>query len=167
MTILHQIVIIQIIRNAIVRNIIIFGMEDKMDTSFHYLLMANHTLLQKRFLNRLHDTCLTLGQPKVLDYLNEHNGASQKEIAAGCHIEAASLTSILSRMEEKGMIERKMLNGNRRSLYVFLTDFGKELQDRVNHEFINIEEMAFAGISEKKRQRFMDTFLKVYKNLSL
>lgn len=137
-----------------------------MRTSFHYLLMANQALLHKRLLNGLSDTCLTLGQPKVLDYLKEHNGVSQKEIAAGCHIEAASLTSILSRMEEKGMIERKMLNGNRRSLYVFLTDFGKELCDTVEQEFRNIEEIAFEGITEEERQRFMDTFMKIYGNLT-
>ena len=137
-----------------------------MNTSFHYLLMANQALLHKRLLNGLSDTCLTLGQPKVLDYLKEHNGASQKEIAAGCHIEAASLTSILSRMEEKGMIERKMLNGNRRSLYVFLTDFGKELCDTVEQEFRNIEEIAFAGITDEERQDFMDTFMKIYGNLT-
>lgn len=139
---------------------------NKMDKSFHYLLMANHSLLQKKLLNGLSDTCLTLGQPKVLDYLKEHDGASQKDIAAGCYIEAASLTSVLSRMEEKGMIERKMMNGNRRSLYVFLTDFGRELLDRVEQEFSGIEETVFAGITEEERNHFMHTFLKIYHNLS-
>lgn len=136
-----------------------------MDT-FHYLLMANQALLQKKLLNGLSDTCLTLGQPKVLDYLKEHNGASQKEIAAGCHIEAASLTSVLGRMEEKGMIERRMLNGNRRSLYVFLTDMGKELQKAVEREFDSIEKIVFEGISEEERKAFMSTFFKIYENLS-
>lgn len=136
-----------------------------MNTSFHYLLMANQALLHKRLLSGLSDTCLTIGQPKVLDYLKEHNGASQKEIAAGCHIEAASLTSILSRMEEKGMIERKMLHGNRRTLYVFLTGFGQELLDKIEQEFSNIEKIAFTGIQEEERKDFMETFLKIYGNL--
>ena len=54
-------------------------------------------------------------------------GAGQKEIAAACHIEPATLTSVLNRMGEKGMIERRMRNGNRRSLYVFLPGKGKGL----------------------------------------
>ena len=57
-----------------------------MDGTYHYMLMSNHLLLQKKLLAALKDTGLTMGQPKVLDYLGEHNGASQKEIAAGCHI---------------------------------------------------------------------------------
>lgn len=94
-----------------------------MDESFHYLTMANQMLIQKKLLEKIKNTHLTLGQPKVLDYLKEHDGASQKEIAAGCVIEAGSLTSILNRMEEKGLIERRMLNGNRRTFHIFMTDF--------------------------------------------
>lgn len=138
-----------------------------MDTSFHYLLMANQALLHKKLLAGLKDTSLTLGQPKVLDYLKEHNGSSQKEIARGCHIEAASLTSVLNRMEEKGLVERKMLNGNRRSFYVFLTDRGKNLQRIVEEEFLYLEEKAFAGISEEEKECFLNTFLKIYNNLYL
>ena len=78
-----------------------------MDDSFHYLSMINHMTVQKKLMEQLADTGLTLGQPKVLDYLKDRDGASQKEIAAGCLIEAGSLTSILNRMEEKGLIERK------------------------------------------------------------
>lgn len=83
---------------------------------------------KKKLMEQLKDTGLTLGQPKVLDYLKEHDGASQKEIAAGCLIEAGSLTSILNRMEEKDLIERKMLNGNRRTFHIFMTESGKKIR---------------------------------------
>jgi DNA-binding MarR family transcriptional regulator len=42
-----------------------------MDTSLHYLTMANQMLIQKRLLERVKASGLTLGQPKVLDYLKE------------------------------------------------------------------------------------------------
>lgn len=90
-----------------------------MNSSFHYLVMAEQAMVQKALLARIKGSGLTLGQPKVLDYLKDHNGASQKDIAGGCHIEAGSLTSILNRMEERGIVERRMLHGNRRSSYVF------------------------------------------------
>ena len=137
-----------------------------MDTSFHYLLMANQALLHKKLLTGLKNTDLSLGQPKILDYLKEHNGSSQKDIAKGCHIEAGSLTSVLGRMEEKGMIERKMLNGNRRSLYVFLTEKGERLQEVVEKEFASLEEKAFEGISGEEKEAFMDLFIKIYDNLN-
>ena len=97
-----------------------------MDDSLHYLIMANQMLVQRGLLERLKETGLTIGQPKVLDYLKEHDGSNQKEIARACFLEAGSLTSILNRMEEKGLVERRMLNGNRRSFHVFLTENGKK-----------------------------------------
>ena len=137
-----------------------------MDESFHYLSMINHMTVQKKLMEQLKDTGLTLGQPKVLDYLKEHDGASQKEIAAGCLIEAGSLTSILNRMEEKDLIERKMLNGNRRTFHIFMTESGKKNQKLVEETFEKIEETALNNVSEEEQKVFMEIFLRIYRNLA-
>ena len=137
-----------------------------MSHSFHYLIMAEHSIFQKELLNRLKDTGLTIGQPKVLDYLKDHDGAGQKDIARGCHIEPGTLTTILNRMEDAGLVERRMLNGNRRSLYVFLTEKGKEQLKLVTEAFSGMEEEAFRGISETERELFMDLMLRIYENIS-
>ena len=131
-----------------------------MNDSFHYLSMANHMMVQKKLMEQLKDTGLTLGQPKV------HDGASQKEIAAGCLIEAGSLTSILNRMEEKGLIERKMLNGNRRTFHIFMTESGKKNQKLVEETFEKIEETALNNVSEEEQKVFMEIFLRIYRNLA-
>ena len=137
-----------------------------MNDSFHDLSMANHMMVQKKLMEQLKDTGLTLGQPKVLDYLKDHDGASQKEIAAGCLIEAGSLTSILNRMEEKGLIERKMLNGNRRTFHIFMTESGKKNQKLVEETFEKIEETALNNVSEEEQKVFMEIFLRIYRNLA-
>lgn len=73
-----------------------------MSHSFHYLIMAEQSMFHKELLSRLKDTGLTIGQPKILDYLKDHGGAGQKDIARGCHIEPGTLTTLLNRMEEAG-----------------------------------------------------------------
>ena len=137
-----------------------------MDDSFHYMSMINHMTVQKKLMEQLKDTGLTLGQPKVLDYLKDHDGVSQKEIAAGCVIEAGSLTSILNRMEEKDLIERKMLNGNRRTFHIFMTESGKKNQKLVEEAFKKIEKTALNGISEEEQKLFMEIFCRIYRNLA-
>ena len=137
-----------------------------MDDSFHYMSMINHMTIQKKLMEQLKDTGLTLGQPKVLDYLKDHDGVSQKEIAAGCLIEAGSLTSILNRMEEKDLIERKMLNGNRRTFHIFMTESGKKNQKFVEEAFKKIEKTALNGISEEEQKLFMEIFCRIYRNLA-
>lgn len=137
-----------------------------MDDSFHYMSMINHMTIQKKLMEQLKDTGLTLGQPKVLDYLKDHDGVSQKEIAAGCLIEAGSLTSILNRMEEKDLIERKMLNGNRRTFHIFMTETGKKNQKLVEEALKKIEKTALNSISEEEQKLFMEIFCRIYRNLA-
>ena len=133
--------------------------------SFHYLSMAVHSMIQKNFMEQVKSSGLTSGQPKVLDYLRDHNGANQKEIAAACHIEPGSLTSVLNRREEKGLIERRMLDGNRRTFYIFMTDEGSRLKDLVEDNFASIEKKSFRNISSEDQASFMETFSKIYENL--
>ena len=133
--------------------------------SFHFLSMAVHSMIQKNFMEQVKSSGLTSGQPKVLDYLRDHNGANQKEIAAACHIEPGSLTSVLNRMEEKGLIERRMLDGNRRTFYIFMTDEGSRLKDLVEDNFASIEKKSFRNISSEDQASFMETFSKIYENL--
>lgn len=136
-----------------------------MNHSLHYLIMANQMLVQKALLDKLKATGLTIGQPKILDYLGEHNGSNQKEIAKACFLEAGSLTTILNRMEEKGLINRQILNGNRRSFHIFMTEEGKEKQQLTNKAFSEIEKKALLGISEEEFNLFMSVYQKIYENL--
>ena len=137
-----------------------------MDESLHYLIMANQMLVQKSLLENTKKIGLTIGQPKVLDYLKDHDGSSQKDIAQGCFLEAGSLTSILNRMEENGLIERKILNGNRRTFHIFMTEKGKESQKKVDETFSEIEKQALEGISEEEYALFFEVYRKIYANLN-
>lgn len=63
----------------------------------------------------------------------------QKEIAKGCHVEPASLSTILAGMEKNGLITRKMYENNRRNLNVYMTDKGKTISEQLTEHFSNIE----------------------------
>lgn len=136
-----------------------------MEETLHYLIMANHLLFQKSLLVNIKDTDLTPGQPKVLDYLAHHDGVVQKEIAIACHIEPATITSVLLGMENKGLITRKNLNGNRRSLYVYLTDTGKALAKRIEEEFINMEDNALTGFTNEEKMMLIDFLIRINQNM--
>ncbi len=137
-----------------------------MDQSFHYLIMINQALFQKKVLSSLMETGLTSGQPKVLDYLGIHDGSMQKDIAHGCQIDPATLTGILARMEEKELVERRMINGNRRSSYVYLTENGRKKREKVTAKFLEIEEIVFKGIDKKEREQFMNIFYRICCNMT-
>lgn len=133
--------------------------------TFHYLLMAIQAEIQRNMMEKVKSDGITLGQPKVLDYLKDHDGANQKEIASACHIEPGSLTSILNRMEDRGIIERRIIDGNRRTFYIFLTKQGVLLKDTVEAHFAAIEKLALNGLSQQEKNMLIYLLEKIYSNL--
>ena len=106
--------------------------------TLHYYLMADHILFHKALFASIKSTGLTSGQPKVLDYLVEHDGAVQKDIAAGCCIEQTC--------------------ENRRSYHIFLTPKGKKLCEIIRQEFKAIEYRALDGFTSEEKQ-LLNTYL--------
>lgn len=133
--------------------------------SLHYLLMKAQAMFYKRIHNEITKIGLTSGQPKVLDYLLKYGEADQKTIAAYCEIERATVGSILLRMEENGLIIRRQKNGNRRSLYVSLTDKGKDAAIKLMDIFQNVEMYATSQLSDDEEKTLCELLNKICNTL--
>ena len=127
-----------------------------MEFSTHYLLMADHAMLQKLVMSRI----------KPLGLTTDHDGAMQKDIAKGCHIEPSSLSTILGGMERAGLLERSTRDENRRTVYVRLTDLGREQCRRLNAIFAAAEEEALRGFSPQEMQQVQTLLERIYRNLN-
>ena len=137
-----------------------------MKDSLHSRLRACHLSCQKRIVQDLkNETDLKPGEPKILEFLAEHEPCEQKAIAHGCDLDSASVTGILRRMEDRGLIQREMKDGNRRSLYVSMTPLGRSRLLHVEQTFQKIDEMALSGFSDKDRKAFFHMLDLVYRNL--
>ncbi|MDE5583193.1 MAG: MarR family transcriptional regulator [Ruminococcus sp.] len=133
--------------------------------TLHYLLMKSHSVMQRHIFTEAQKIGLTSGQPKILDYLHKHEGSDQKTIATYCEIEPATLGSILLRMEHKGLIERRQENGNRRSLFVYLTENGKEVCEKIHDIFSQKDEQAIEGLTAVEIENLKKTLTKICENL--
>lgn len=143
--------------------ILIILLEDIM--SYHKLMMENHTMFSRKVFERLSDRCLSVGQPKVLEYLYFNDGAIQKDIAEACMIEPATVTSLLSRMEKGGLIKRKSRVGDKRYMCVYLTEIGRENSKISVETLLELEKIALSGFSEEERKRFVSFLERVNSNL--
>lgn len=119
--------------------------------SLHYLWMK--TYLQMKHLVSTQATPLGLspGQPKILEFLAEYGEHEQKDIAAYCEIEPATVGSILLRMETAGLVIRRNRTNNRRSLYVSLTPKGEQMAHKVQDIFARSEAQITAELTEEER----------------
>ena len=133
--------------------------------SYHKLMMENHTLFSKMVFERLSGQELSAGQPKVLEYLIEHDGVAQKDIAEACIIEPATVTSLLARMEKTGLIDRRSREDDKRYILVYLTEKGRARAEASVNVLSDVEEHVFEGFSDAEREAFISYLERVNGNL--
>lgn len=115
-----------------------------------------HVLVRKAFnrTNRamMHFTAslgLKPGQPKVLEYLSEHDGSRARDICLGCVIDKSTMAILLPRMEEQGLVRREADAEDARASNVFLTDRGRELAQAIRAGAQVIDERCAADVSQE------------------
>src|SRR3546814_3225561 len=80
---------------------------------------------------RLAEHNVLFGHWAFLRILWEEDGLTQQELNQRAGLTEPTTYSALRAMESLGYIERKHLPGNRKNLYIFLTDAGRDLQDKL------------------------------------
>jgi len=73
---------------------------------------------------------LTTAQMLTLQAVSETGRSTPKEMAATLGVSQATMTALLDRLSEKGMIRRQRSETDRRQTNILLTDQGREVLDR-------------------------------------
>ena len=79
-----------------------------MKKDLHYMLLVAFNRSNKVITRQILEKGLMPGQPKILEFLLENDGCTQKEIGKGCVLDKSTVTSLLSRMEENGLVSREL-----------------------------------------------------------
>ncbi|MBO4414912.1 MAG: MarR family transcriptional regulator [Lachnospiraceae bacterium] len=114
-----------------------------------YLFNAHKKYNTQRF----HSLGLSTGQPKVLSILLQNEGFVQKDLAERCMVEPATMTTLLRRMEQNGLIYKKATFGTngKRAMSVFLTEKGRELALKVEEMARESDEMCLSTLTPEER----------------
>ncbi|HAX73606.1 MAG TPA: MarR family transcriptional regulator [Firmicutes bacterium] len=131
----------------------------------HGAVMAYMKIQNKVARDEFNKMNLTEGKPKILDFLLVNSGCSQKDISKNCHIEPATVTSILSSMEVEGLITRERNVKDKRVINVFLTENGKSTQEEVEKTFNRIDEWCFEGFSNEEKTQVIAYLNRMEANL--
>ncbi|MDD3242115.1 MAG: MarR family winged helix-turn-helix transcriptional regulator [Eubacteriales bacterium] len=105
------------------------------------------------------------GQPRILEYLEFHDGCIQRELATQCHLEPASITSVLCTMESKGYIRRVGVPGDKRAQQVWLTPSGWEQVKCCTEVYHQLSQECYAGFTDEEKQTLKDLLDRVRANM--
>ena len=123
-----------------------------------------NTRLLNKFLAQKNITAFNGKQGRILHVLWENDGISNRELSKKSGLAMSSLTTMLERMEEKKLLERKIDENDKRKILIFLTDYAKSLKSEYDEISDKMTEISFEGISDEKRLAFEVTLEKVLYN---
>ncbi len=111
---------------------------------------------------------LSPGQPKVLSRLRYQEGYLQKDLAALCRVEPATMVVLLSNMEKRGMIRKEVdhVSGGKRAYRIYLTEEGRRLAEQVDRVVEEIEQKSFAGFTEEEKDQLITLLGRMTENLA-
>ncbi|MEL6343136.1 MAG: MarR family transcriptional regulator [Myxococcota bacterium] len=104
----------------------------KLDDQFCFPLYAASRAIQQRYRPLLKPLGLTYPQYLVMLVLWEHDGVSISEIGQQLLLDSGTLTPLLKRMEDAGLLTRDRSPQDGRVVILSLTDQGRQLQKRAH-----------------------------------
>ena len=126
----------------------------KLQDCINFILTHAQNAVFTYFKRELHHLDVTPIQYASLKCLWEEDGQMPSQLAETLHLDSSTVTGILSRLQDKGLIIRSFNTGDRRKVSVDLTDEGRavekpvsEIIERLNHELTD-------GISEADMEVF-------------
>jgi DNA-binding MarR family transcriptional regulator len=106
------------------------------------------------------------GQPFVLCALWEREGMTHSELAQRLHVQPATMTNMLKRMERAGLVNRQQDMEDHRVSRVYLTDAGRDIRDAVEETWSELEEQACAGFTPEEQTLLRQFLLRIRENLT-
>ena len=95
---------------------------------------------------------LHVGQDMVLVELWQADGLRGGELACRLGVEPPTVTKMLRRVENFGLVERRPDPADARSFRIYLTREGRALEDPVSRCFARAEEKTLAGLEPSERR---------------
>ena len=137
----------------------------KSNSGFYIIRIKQvNTRLLNKFLAQKNITAFNGEQGRILHVLWENDGISNRELSKKSGLAMSSLTTMLERMEEKKLLERRVDENDKRKILIFLTDYAKSLKSEYDEISDKMTEISFEGISDEERLAFEATLEKVLYN---
>lgn len=89
-------------------------------------------------------------QFRLLLLIEENNGVIQRDLAEKMDVRPSSMTEMLGKMEQLGLIFRRQDEKDQRVLHIFLTQQGKDAAEESRSSSAKLTDQLFGGLTEEE-----------------
>ncbi|MFD1738108.1 MarR family winged helix-turn-helix transcriptional regulator [Bacillus salitolerans] len=104
---------------------------------------------------------ITNEQHYTLRYINSVGICTSTELAEVFDVKKSAITGIINRLEERGLIDRKRDDVDRRVIYLSLTPEGKSVYENAQEKICSLVETIITKFDEQEIEAFMRTYEKL------
>ncbi|MPS25360.1 MarR family transcriptional regulator [Pigmentiphaga sp.] len=115
---------------------------------------------------RLNEHHVSFGHWAFLRILWERDGLTQRELSDEAGVMEPTTYSALKAMEALGYVERKHLPGNKKNMYVYLTDRGRALERKLIPLAEEVNRIGIGGLTEDQIDVARKVLLGIIANLA-
>ncbi len=113
-----------------------------------------NTRIFNKFLNELHCTDFTCEQSFILQALWKQNALSCNELSAITGLAPNTVTSLVGKLEQNGMVTRESAPSDRRKVVVSVTKRGMEAKKQFDEVLKKVIDIGFADFTDKEYAEF-------------
>jgi MarR family transcriptional regulator, organic hydroperoxide resistance regulator len=135
------------------------------DGSLGYVIMAAHRAFTRALRQRLEPHGVTLAQWYFLRELWQDEGLNQRELSRRVGVSEPTTVTALNLMARRDLIERRRENGDRRTLYVYLTPKGRALRRSLLRDGLVVNADAARDLPAASVERVKRLLLQMIDNL--
>ncbi len=137
-----------------------------MSESLGYLIADTGRLIRKAFDERARAIGITRSQWRLLANLLRRPGLKQTQLADLLEVEPISLSRMVDRLQDAGMVERRADPNDRRAWCLFLTEKAEPLILQLRSVSDGLHEQALAGFVEAEREVLDELLERIRANLN-
>jgi len=141
-------------------------MSHAMTETIGFLLNDTARLYRRAFNARTRDSGITALQWRLITYLRRHEGIRQGPLAELIEVEPITLSRMIDRLAEAGLVERRADPADRRAWRLHLTPRANELLSGIREIAETLTDEAAEGLSEDERDQLIALVERVRSNLS-
>ena len=137
-----------------------------MSETIGFLLNDSARLFRRAFNARTKGSGITALQWRLITYLKRHEGIRQGPLAELLEVEPITLSRMVDRLAEAGLIERRADPTDRRAWRLHLTAAAEPLLDGLRRTAQDVVDEATEGMTDAERDQLSQLVERVRANLS-
>jgi DNA-binding MarR family transcriptional regulator len=141
-------------------------MNARVDLEDSYLLAQFSQVFRTVFDTFSDQVDIPRGQAMVLCVVAKQEGITQSEIAEQLSVQGATVTNMLQRLEEAGLVARHRDVDDNRLVRVYLTEAGLQKELSLNAQLGDMQELIFKGISPQERAILLQRLQQIIANIT-